>query len=116
MRRDITLMLVVVLVASIVLVPGLSAQAKKDPKTGLDRLEGFVTSVDKDKSTIMVRQSGSTSIVAWTIAYTADTKFTYRNEAGSLDDVKEGRRVIVLGKFGEGTKMTADRIDVRTGK
>ena len=115
MKRSITLMLVVALVASIVLVPGLYAQAKKDPKTGQDRLEGLVTSIDKDKSTIMVRQSGSANIV-WTIGYTADTKFTYRNEAGSLDEVKDGRRVIVLGKFEEGTKMTASRIDVRSGK
>ncbi len=115
MKRGITLMLVVALVASIVLVPGLYAQAKKDPKTGLDRLEGLVTGVNKDKSTIMVRQSGSTNVV-WTISYTADTKFTYRNEAGSLDEVKDGRRVIVLGKFEEDNMMTASRVDVRSGK
>ena len=115
MERRITLMLVMMLVCAIVLVPVLNAQAKKDAKTGLDRIEGTITGVDKDKSTLMVRQSGSNNIV-WAVAWNADTKFSYRNEASTVDDLKDGRRVIVLGTFGEGNKMTAARIDVRSGK
>ena len=116
MKPYITLVLVMMVVCAIVLVPVLNAQAKKDAKTGLDRLEGTITGVDKDKSTLTVRQRSGNSNVVWTIAWTADTKFTYRNEASTVDDLKDGRRVIVLGKFGEGSKMTAERIDVRSGK
>ena len=50
------------------------------------------------------------------VAYSADTKVTYRNKPGSMDDVKEGRRVIVLGKFNDKTQLVATRIDVREGK
>lgn len=115
MKPRITLVLVMMLVCAIVLVPVLNAQAKKDAKTGLDRIEGTIAGVNKDKSTLMVHQSDGSNAV-WTIAWTADTKFSYRNKASTVDDLKDGRRVIVLGKFGEGTKMTAERIDVRSGK
>ena len=40
MRRSISCMLVMGLVCSLVLAPGLYAQATKDTKTGLDRIEG----------------------------------------------------------------------------
>ena len=115
MKRSVSSLLVMTLVLTLVLVPGLLAQASKDAKTKLDRLEGYVVSVDKDKSTIMIRQRGGTNVI-WTIGFDAKTKFTYRNQASSLGDVKDGRRVIVLGTFGEGNKMTANRVDVREGK
>jgi hypothetical protein len=105
-----------VAVVSLGLAAGLHAQATKDEATKLDRLEGYVVGIDKAKSEIRIRQRGTTS-QEWTIAYTPTTAFTYRNEKGTLDSVKENLRVICLGKFGtEKTKMTAERIDVRTDK
>jgi hypothetical protein len=105
-----------VAVVSLGLAAGLRAQATKDEATKLDRLEGYVVGIDKEKSEIRIRQRGTTS-QEWTIAYTPTTAFTYRNEKGTLDNVKENLRVICLGKFGtEKTKMTAERIDVRTDK
>ena len=115
MRRTVSGMLVMCLVLTLVMVPGLLAQATKDAKTGLDRLEGNVVSVDKDKSTMMIRQRGSNNVV-WTITYDAKTTFTYRNQPSAVDEVKDGRRVIVLGKFDESNKMAATRVDVRTGQ
>jgi hypothetical protein len=115
MKRCIAGILAVALV-SLGLAAGAYAQAKKDEATGLDRLEGYVIGIDKAKSEIRIRQRGTTS-QEWTIGYTPTTAFTYRNEKGSLDNVKENLRVIVLGKFGtekEKTKLTAERIDVRT--
>jgi hypothetical protein len=113
MRRSISCLLVVGLVCSVGLVSGLYAQATKDQKTGLDRIEAFVISVDKDKSTLTVRQKSGTNII-WKVVYNAQTKFTYRNSPSSIDEVKEGRRVICEGKFDDKTTMTAQRIDVRT--
>jgi len=117
MKRGIATFLAVAVV-SLGLAAGLHAQAKKDAATKLDRLEGTVISIDKTKSEIKIRQRGTTS-QEWTIAYTPTTAFTYRNEKATLDTVKENLRVICLGTFGtekEKTKMTAERIDVRTDK
>jgi len=115
MKRVIAAFLAVAVV-SLGLAAGLNAQATKDEKTKLDRLEGYVVGIDKEKSEIRIRQKGTTS-QEWTIAYTPTTAFTFRNEKATLDTVKESLRVICLGKFGtEKTKMTAERIDVRTDK
>ncbi len=116
MRRSIASILAVALISSLGLAAGLHAQATKDAKTKLDRLEGTVLTIDKQKSEIKIRQRKTTS-TEWTIVYTPNTKFTYRNAAATLDKVKEGLRVICLGSFGtEKTKLTAARIDVRTDK
>jgi hypothetical protein len=113
MRRSVSWLVVVGLACSLVLVAGLYAQATKDAKTKLDRIEGYVVSIDKDKSSMTVRQKSGTNIM-WNIVYNAETKFTYRNSPSSIDEVKDGRRVICLGKFDDKSKMTAERIDVRT--
>lgn len=116
MKRTTVSLVVLALVLSPVLLAGLHAQAQKHPQTKMDLLEGHVANVDTAKKTVDVRQSGP-SMVVWTVAYTDETYFSYRNEAASLDDVKAGRRVICLGKFLEGGgKMTAARIDVREGR
>jgi hypothetical protein len=113
MKRSIPCVLVVGLVCLLVLAPGLLAQATKDAKTGLDRIEGYVVSIDKDKSAVSVRQKSGTNVM-WKIVYNADTKFTYRNSPSSVDEVKDNRRVICLGKFDDKSTMTAARIDIRT--
>jgi hypothetical protein len=116
MRRGIASILAIALVSSLALVAGLQAQATKDEKTGLDRLEGVVLSVYKDKSEVRIRQSKTTG-TEWTIVYTPETKFTYRNAEGTLENVKEGVRVICLGSFAsDKARLTAARIDVRTEK
>ena len=73
--------------------------------------------INRDKSTITVRQRNRANVVL-TIAYTADTTFSYLNEPATLDDVKDTRGVICLGKLNEkhSTQMTASVIDVRTPK
>ena len=113
MKRSVCCMLVVGLVFLITLVPGAYAQATKDAKTGLDRIDGYVVSIDKDKSVLVVRQKSGTN-VTWNVAYNADTKFTLRNAPSKVDEVKENRRVICLGKFDEKNTLNAARIDVRT--
>lgn len=116
MRRGIASILAVALVSSLGLAAGLHAQATTDQKTKLDRLEGTVVSIDKQKSEITLRQKNTTNM-QWVVAYTPETTFSYRNAKGALDDVKVGLRLICLGSFGaEKSKLTAERIDVRTGK
>jgi hypothetical protein len=89
----------------------LSAQVRKDTETGLDRISGVVQSVDKAKSTIVIRQQTGPN---WTIVFDAKTKFSKANEPSTVDEVKEGVRVICLGKAAEkDSTLQAQRIEVR---
>jgi hypothetical protein len=109
MKRGISIMIVL----SLVLGVGLFAQIKQDAATKLDRIEGLVKSIDKAKSTFSVQQT-DTSTVLWQISFDGNTKFTYRNSASSFDDLKEGQRVVCLGKAGTTGKLAASRVDMRT--
>lgn len=115
MKRTVACVLVLTLVCSVVMVTGALAQATKDAATKLDRIEGTIQSVDKDKSILMVRQRGSINTI-WTVIYSPETKFSYRNGPSTIDELKDTRRVVVLGKFGVKYQMNAARVDVRTGK
>jgi hypothetical protein len=111
------LALILGIVLSLTLTTGTQAQEKqpqekqpatKPPKE--DRLSGTIQMMDKNTSTITLRKD----TVTRSVVYNQDTKFTKRNKPGSLDDVKEGRRVICMGKFDEKNRLVATRIDVRT--
>ena len=115
MRHSKSSMLALALILSLVLIPCLVAQARKDLKSGQDRLEGTIQSINKDTSTITLRQANKNNVI-WQIVFDKDTKFTFRNKDASVAELKDGIRVICLGKFLEGTKMTATRIDARTEK
>ena len=49
MKRGIPAVMVLVLAVALVLSVGLFAQVTKDKQTGLDRIEGRVQSINKDK-------------------------------------------------------------------
>ena len=103
------------LVTAIAPVPGLYAQPTQDPKSGLYRVDGTVIAINKDKSTIKVRQKNRNNVVV-TVSYTDDTRFRQLGEPATLDDVKDSRRVICLGSLDEkdGRRLIALEIDVRT--
>ena len=89
---------------------------EKKPKaasTKEDRLSGTIHMINKDTKTITLRTRNN---VQRQVVYDDNTKVTYRNKPGTWDDVKEGRRVIVLGKFNDKTQLMASRVDVREGK
>jgi hypothetical protein len=114
MKRGIPVAMILVLGLTLVLGAGLYAQVRKDTKTGLDRVEGYVLNLSKDNSTLTVRQSGTTQ-PTWKVKYNDQTKFTMRNAPAKLDDLKDGQRVIVLGKL-EKDVLAAVRIDIRSAK
>ncbi len=84
------------------------AQDKKE-----DRLSGRVHMVNKETSTITIRTSGNTQRY---VVYSASTKFTLGNKDGSLDEVKDGVRLICLGKYDDKARLVASRIEVRPGR
>ena len=87
----------------------LHAEDKK-PSTKEDRLRGTVNMIDKEAASIVVRKG----VVPYKVIYNEETKFTIQNQAGSIDDVIVGRRVICLGTFNDSTQLLATRVDVRS--
>jgi hypothetical protein len=105
--------MILVLGLTLVLGAGLYAQVTKDTKTGLDRIDGTIIALDKDKSTLTLKQTGRNA--TFHVAYTDKTSITLMNKAAKLDALKEGVRVIALGKMEQMT-LNASRIDIRTAK
>ena len=86
-----------------------SAQDQKNLTTKEDRLSGTVHAIDKDASSIIIRQGA----VQRRAIYNAETKFTIQNKPGSIDDVIVGRKVICLGSFNDKSQLMATRVEVR---
>jgi len=97
----------------VVLFLGLQAAAqetKKKAKAGSeDRLSGRIQMISKDTSQITLLRNN----VKRTVVYSPETKITLLNKPSTMDEVKEGKRVICLGKFNEKGQLVATRIDVR---
>jgi hypothetical protein len=109
MRRVVASLMGVVVFFAVAVVAG--AQEKKAAKGDQDRVSGTILRMNKDTKTITVRTSAN---IERQVVFSADTKFTKQNEpGGSSDDLKDGTRLICLGKFNDKTQLIADRIDIR---
>jgi hypothetical protein len=111
------LLLIAAVCVVLFLAPAVAAQEKAaaekaaTAKPALDRVSGTVSMIDKDHSVLDVRQG----TLVRKVQFSPETKITLRNKAGgSFADVKEGTRVICIGKFDKASaKLMAARIDVR---
>ena len=115
-RYPILTLLCMVIATSLVVATPLMAQAdaaKKQGKVPPLRIEGTVVLLSKDSSRITVQQQGN---VRRTVLYNEKTRFTFRNKPGSIDQLKEGIRVICLGKENDKKDYLATRIDIRAEK
>jgi hypothetical protein len=99
-----------VLLALALATQGVAQEKKKVGKAKEDRVSGTIQVMNKDASSFTVRTSGN---IQRTVVWNADTKFTKVNQPGSVDEIKEGVRVICMGKFDEKSRLVATRIDVR---
>jgi hypothetical protein len=88
-------------------------ESKKQGKVPALRIEGTVVLISKDSSRITLQQPGN---VRRTILYDEKTKFTFRNKPASIDQLKEGIRVICLGKENDNKELLATRVDIRSEK
>ena len=103
------------LVAVVFAVAVLGAQEKPaDEKVKGDELNGTILSVDKTAKTMQVRVRSNTPREV-TVTWDDKTRVTFRNKKSTLDEVKDGRRIIAVGKMGDKAFM-ATRIDVRDEK
>lgn len=91
-----------------VLCLGLAIQAGAQDKKKESRVEGRVQVINKDRSEIVVQRSSARR----TITYNSNTKWTKLNKPGSMDDVKEGYRVICVGVIAD-KKFVASQCDAR---
>ena len=117
MRRRLSIAMVVCLGICVApLIVNLAAQEKKEGKEAAkqERVEGNVHMIDKATKTVTVtlRGKGSTRDVV----YSDSTKFSFLNKPATLDEVKDGRHVICLGKTNGKNKLIATQIDVRDEK
>ena len=116
MRRCLFIAMALML-GSVLTLPVAASQGgqKEDEKAKAaakqDRLDGTVHMMDTATKMITVRTRGKTE--QRQVSYDDKTQFTYRNKAAKLEEVKEGRRVIVLGKTNDKHVLVATRIDVR---
>lgn len=113
-----TFSIVMVLLLACVVAVSLTGQAfaqeqgkAKAAAPKVDRVAGTVHMISKDTNTITLRDSRN---VMRQVVYTDATKYTKVNKpGGTFDEIKEGTRLICLGKFDEKTRLVATRIDIR---
>ncbi len=86
-----------------------SPEKKAKPTAKESRVSGMVQSIDKGASTITVRKGTTDRFVV----YNDQTQFTFQNKLSSLQEVKERRKVVCLGKFDDRNRLVATRIEVK---
>lgn len=93
--------------------PALEARQKDtNTKTGKpDRIDGIIQFIDVPTKTVTVRLRDKQQ--QQQVIYDDKTTFTFRNKDAKVDEVKEGRRIIALGKINDKNQLIATRIDVR---
>ena len=117
MRKIAVLLVVFLLVAA-----GFSAQtgvasepqqAKAKAKSGAqpDRIDGTIVRFDKNNSTMEVRLRRTNAMR--NVLWSSETKWTERNKPADISLLKDGARVICLGKFDQKGRLLAARIDFR---
>ncbi|HXW05945.1 MAG TPA: hypothetical protein VD833_11980 [Vicinamibacterales bacterium] len=87
------------------------ARQDKGAEAKEERVEGIVHMVDTKTMVITVTLKAKTN--QREVLYTDKTAFTFRNKPSKLEEVKEGRRVICLGKTNDKNQLVATRVDVR---
>ena len=80
----------------------------KEPKP--DRLSGYVKSVEKKDMTINMHTKANPTLER-KIMYDDKTKFTVLGKPGTIDDVKDGMRIVAIGKF-DGTNLRATNVSL----
>ena len=93
--------------------PALEARQKDSKTTAAkpDRIDGIIQFIDTPTKTVTVRLRDKQQ--QQQVIYDDKTAFTFRNKAATVDEVKEGRRIIALGKINDKNQLIATRVDVR---
>jgi len=112
MKRSFSLLfaLIVGIALSLAAAGPASAQGKKGADQE-NRVSGTVHMINKDTSTITVRTRQN---VQRQVIYNASTKYTDRDtKPAKMEDIKDGRRIIAVGKWNDKTQLVAETISIR---
>jgi hypothetical protein len=90
---------------------GVAGIAVAQEKAKPDRLSGYVESMDKAKNTIVMHTRAAPTVKR-NIMFDENTKVLVANKPGNIDEVKEGMRIVAIGKF-QGVDLKATDISVR---
>lgn len=114
-KRKLLTLLAAVAAASMFTITAVAQDQKESKKGHEDRVSGIIDNLNKDTKTLTVRLNKPD--VRRQVIYSDQTKITKLNKPGaSVDDLKNGTRVICLGKFNDKTQLEATRIDIRLPK
>jgi hypothetical protein len=91
--------------------PALEARQDSKAAEKQDRIDGIIQLIDTPTKTVTVRLRDKQQ--QQQVIYSDKTTFTFRNKPATADEVKDGRRIIALGKVNEKNQLIATRIDVR---
>jgi len=91
-----------------------AAASDEAAKTKPDRISGTIQSVSKDTSTISVRDKNG--VIRQVVLSDATTYTKVNKPGGTMNELKEGTRVICLGKFDDKQRLAAARCDIRLPK
>jgi hypothetical protein len=92
-----------------------TAETKQAPAAKKDiKWQGHVIRINKDSSDMDIRGGENTRAQdTRKVAFDSSTLWTNGGKPGSMDEVKEGSYVIVLGKMDDKGVLHASRIDLR---
>lgn len=111
MRKSLLITALAVWAAFAITIQGVAQEKKaKAASTGEDRWSGIIVRSNKDTSTLTVSKHGQEKIVQ----YDSSTKWTQGTKVIDSAQVKDGARVICVGKLDEKGTLNATRIDLRT--
>ena len=111
MKKVLVLALLTVLAGVGLAARGAVAKEKKAKSADQQeaRWHGIIIRSDKDASTLTVRKGN----IEKTVHYDGSTKWTKRNQDATMDEVKDGADVIVLGNYDDKGVLQATRVDLR---
>ncbi len=107
--------ILVLLLAAVFATVGLVAQEKAEKKAKKasamkeDRWSGTIIRSSKENSTLTVGKG----TIEKTVMYDSNTKWTKGTKTAEMSEVKDGSRVICMGKYDEKGRLVATRIDLR---
>lgn len=85
----------------------------KDAATKEMKWQGHVIRIDKDHSMIDIRGGSAPSNDPRKVAYDSSTEWTKQGKPSTMDEVKEGSFVILLGHVDDKGVFHATRVDLR---
>ena len=90
-----------------------AAQQKAAPAAKETQWQGHVIRIDKEHSIMDIRGGAASSNDQRKVAFDSSTEWTKLGKASTMDEVKEGSFVILLGHVDDKGVFHATRVDLR---